>query len=267
MFEISMIEKSRQIKKHLPCLAIALSLSFSQAALSQDLQPPIVNDHDIEIVEPPFNQLQPFSQSGWSGGLGMSRLGGAAFGNIPYVGSVPFGGGVPYVPALGIPRVPSLSIPYVGGLGGLSGLGGLIRHGWGGSYSDPYRLYRAGSSFGNFGGYSSFGSSYPSSYSWARPFGRLTGQSIIQTGPSKAAGNYYAPATADPTEAGNYYASEPSVQKTRNQVFDKDYQDYNDYKRTRPSYGNSDHTKPQRDYWGGSGSPFPKDLNSTPWSK
>lgn len=261
-------------------LILLHSLAFSNCALSQDGQIPTVHDHDIEIVESPFTQPPAMSQSSlaWPGALGQSLrglglgyhgLGAFRQSSIPYVG----------VPHVGVPYV---GIPYVGSL---SSIGGLIGHSsWSrGSWSDPYRIYRTGSSFGGYGGYggygglgqgfnTGFGSSYSSAYSWARPFGRLSNQGFIQTAPSKAAGNYYAPATADPTAAGSYYANNHSTPKPRNQVFDKDYNDYSGsnsgYIRSKAaSYGNSDHTKPQKNYWGGSGSPFPKDLNSTPWSK
>ena len=280
-------------------LVLTLSLGFGNSAKGQDLeQLPNVQDHDIEIVEP-FSQPQGFSASplGWPGALGLNNLGSSSglglgrslpFASVPYLPSIPYAR-MPYVgiPYVGIPHVPSLTIPYVGSIGGLGNLGGLIGHsGLGRSWSDPYSFYRSGSSFGGYGpglrsglGYgfgsgfgTNFGSSYPSNYSWARPFGRLSGQSVIQTGPSKAAGNYYSPATVDPTAAGNYYASSDNhnqaAPKPRNQVFDKDYSDFGSYNRSKSSsFGNSDHTKPQRNYWGGSGSPFPQDLNSTPWSK
>ncbi len=268
-------------------LVLTLSLGFGNSAKGQDLeQLPNVQDHDIEIVEP-FSQPQGFSASplAWPGALGLNNLGSSSglglgrslpFASVPYLPSIPYAGipsvGIPYV---GIPHVPSLAIPYVGSIGGLGNLGGLIGHnGLGRSWSDPYSFYRSGSSWSGLRsglGYG-FGSSYPSNYSWARPFGRLSGQSFIQTGPSKAAGNYYSPATVDPTAAGNYYASSDNhnqaAPKPRNQVFDKDYSDFGSYNRSKSSsFGNSDHTKPQRNYWGGSGSPFPQDLNSTPWSK
>jgi hypothetical protein len=289
-------------------LVLTLSLGFGNSANSQALeQLPNVQDHDIEIVEP-FSQPQGFSASplGWPGALGLNNLGSSSglglgrslpFASVPYLPSIPYAGipsvGIPYagIPYVGIPHVPSLAIPYVGSIGGLGNLGGLIGHSrLGRSWSDPYSFYRGGSSFagsyaGSYAGSwsglrsglgygfgSGFGSSYPSNYSWARPFGRLSGQSVIQTGPSKAAGNYYSPATVDPTAAGNYYASSDNhnqaAPKPRNQVFDKDYSDFGSYNRSKSSsFGNSDHTKPQRNYWGGSGSPFPQDLNSTPWSK
>ena len=280
-------------------LVLTLSLGFGNSAKGQDLeQLPNVQDHDIEIVEP-FSQPQGFSASplGWPGALRLNNLGSSSglglgrslpFASVPYLPSIPYAR-MPYVgiPYVGIPHVPSLTIPYVGSIGGLGNLGGLIGHsGLGRSWSDPYSFYRSGSSFGGYGpglrsglGYgfgsgfgTNFGSSYPSNYSWARPFGRLSGQSVIQTGPSKAAGNYYSPATVDPTAAGNYYASSDNhnqaAPKPRNQVFDKDYSDFGSYNRSKSSsFGNSDHTKPQKNYWGGSGSPFPQDLNSTPWSK
>lgn len=280
-------------------LVLTLSLGFGNSAKGQDLeQLPNVQDHDIEIVEP-SSQPQGFSSSplAWPGALGVNNLGSSSglglgrslpFASVPYLPSIPYAR-MPYVgiPYVGIPHVPSLTIPYVGSIGGLGNLGGLIGHsGLGRSWSDPYSFYRSGSSFGGYGpglrsglGYgfgsgfgTNFGSSYPSNYSWARPFGRLSGQSVIQTGPSKAAGNYYSPATVDPTAAGSYYASNDNhnqaAPKPRNQVFDKDYSDFGSYNRSKSSsFGNSDHTKPQKNYWGGSGSPFPQDLNSTPWSK
>ena len=307
MFEISR-QATKLLPGPFISLTLVLALGFPNCALSQDGQLlPTVQDHDIEIVESPLSQPQafsPFSQSSptslaWPS-LGQSSLGSypglgtMRRSSIPFMGSIPYVG-VPYVgvPYVGVPylgaHVPSLSIPYVGGFGGLGTLssigsiGGLVGHsGWGrGSWSDPYRFYRSAGSFGAYPSYgsglgsglgyglgSSFGSSYSSAYSWARPFGRLSNQSFIQTAPSKAAGNYYAPATVDPSAAGSYYADSQPAQKPRNQVFGKDYSDYGNYNRSKASsYGNSDHTKPQKDYWGGSGSPFPKDLNSTPWSK
>lgn len=276
MFEISRPAAKLMTNRGLTlALLLIHSLTFSNCALSQDGQIPTVHDHDIEIVESPFTQPPALSQSplAWPGALGQS-LGGLGLG---YQGLSAFRqSSIPYV------GVPNMGIPYVGGLGSLSNIGGLIGHrSWSrGSWSDPYRIYRTGSSFGGYGGYgglgqgfnTGFGSSYSSAYSWARPFGRLSNQGFIQTAPSKAAGNYYAPATADPTAAGSYYADSQSTPKPRNQVFDKDYNDYggsnSGYSRSKAaSYGNSDHTKPQKNYWGGSGSPFPKDLNSTPWSK
>ncbi len=288
MFEISR-PAHNLLARLCSSLVLTLSLGCTNSARGQDLeQLPNVQDHDIEIVEP-FSQPQGFSTSplAWPGALGLNSLGSSS--SLGLGRSLPFAS-VPYLPSIpyvGIPHLPSLAIPYVGSLGGLSSLGGLIGHsGLGRSWSDPYSFYRSGGSYAGYGsglrsglGYgfgsgfgTNFGSSYPSNYSWARPFGRLSGQSVIQTGPSKAAGNYYAPATVDPSAAGNYYASSDTqnqaAQKPRNQVFDKDYSDYSGYNRSKSSsFGNSDHTKPQRNYWGGSGSPFPQDLNSTPWSK
>ncbi len=302
MFEFSRLAQNllkRRSSMLVTGLVLTLSLGCDKSARGQNLeQLPNVQDHDIEIVEP-FSQPQGFSASplAWPGTLGLNTLGNSSglglgrslpFASVPYLPSIPYVGipsvGIPYV---GIPHMPSLAIPYVGSIGGLGNLGGLIGHsGLRRSWSDPYSFYRSGSSFGGYGpglrsglGYgfgsgfgTNFGSSYPSNYSWARPFGRLSGQSFIQTGPSKAAGNYYSPATVDPTAAGNYYASSDNhtqtAPKARNQVFDKDYSDFGSYNRSKSSsFGNSDHTKPQRNYWGGSGSPFPQDLNSTPWSK
>lgn len=77
--------------------------------------------------------------------------------------------------------------------------------------------------------------------------GRLSSTRVIQTAPSKASGNYYAPSTADPTASGSYYASTP---------YSSNYQTFEPRKKSV-----------DRDYWGSSGSPYPKDLNSVPWSK
>lgn len=311
MFEFSRLAqnlRNRHCYKLAVGLVLTLSLGCANSAEGQDLeQLPNVQDHDIEVVEP-FSQPQGFSTSplAWPGALGLNNLGNTSglglgrslpFASVPYLPSIPYAGipsvGIPSVgiPYVGIPHMPSLTIPYVGSIGGLGNLGGLIGHsGLGRSWSDPYSYYRGGSPFGRsygssygsswsglrsglgYGFGSGFGASYPSNYSWARPFGRLSGQSFIQTGPSKAAGNYYSPATIDPTAAGNYYASSDNhnqaAPKPRNQVFGKDYSDFGSYNRSKSSsFGNSDHTKPQRNYWGASGSPFPQDLNSTPWSK
>lgn len=272
-----MLQISRPINKVIKCLApavvISLLLAMSNSAQSQDLQQMPVSDHDIEVVQSPL-QAQPFSSSGFGySGLGLGR---SAFNSIPYVGGIPHIGipsigipsiGIPNIgiPSIGIPYVPSLSIPYVGGFGGFGGIGSLIGHNRYRSFGSSYSGYGLGAGYGLGSGFGTgFGSSYPAAYSWARPFGRLSSQNVIQTAPSKAAGNYYAPATVDPSAAGSYYASSGN-ENPRTQVFDKDY---SDYRRSRAnSYGNSDHTKPQKNYWGASGSPFPQDLNSTPWSK
>lgn len=77
--------------------------------------------------------------------------------------------------------------------------------------------------------------------------GRLSSTRVIQTAPSKASGNYYAPSTADSTASGSYYSSTP---------YSGNYQTFEPRKKSV-----------DRDYWGSSGSPYPKDLNSVPWSK
>lgn len=82
--------------------------------------------------------------------------------------------------------------------------------------------------------------------------GPMSGYGFVQTAPSKAAGNYYAPASADSQsgQSGSYYAEKPAYQ----------------YMRPSKSSGNTNYYRPQKNYWGSS-SPFPADLNSTPWSK
>lgn len=88
-------------------------------------------------------------------------------------------------------------------------------------------------------------------YGWTTP---MTGQNmpmpnmnspwvpstrVIQTGVSKAAGNYYNPSTPDPTASGNYYADPGNAPKLR------------------PIYTPAH--SPQ-DYWGPTGNPFPADA-------
>ncbi|MGH9551807.1 MAG: hypothetical protein ACRD3W_20645, partial [Terriglobales bacterium] len=97
-------------------------------------------------------------------------------------------------------------------------------------------------SFAGSGGWGYGGSAFGG----IRPSGRLSSTRVIQTGPSPAAGNYYAPSSVDPSAAGSYYA------QTGTAV----------YPISQPSTTNQ-----AKDYWGSNGSPFPKDINSTPWSK
>ncbi len=203
-------------------------------------------------------------------------------GTVPYIGSgVPFvGSGIPYVGS--IPYVSS-SIPYVGsqlpyigsipyrgfggfglnigglgvgslGLGGLPyggyapGIGGLGPYGVGGL--GPY----GGVPFGGYGGYGAWNPAGSALFMGAMgnkyglnnsKLGQVGTNKVIQTAPSKASGNYYAPSNVDTSAAGSYYAT------------------------TAPAM--IPYMKPKKapdSYWGGGGSPF-KDvnLNSTPWNK
>lgn len=153
--------------------------------------------------------------------------------SIPYINS-----GIPYVSS-GIPYVGS-GIPYVGSVGSvISRIGGLGYGGYGyGSYG--YGRY------GGWGGYNRYQGGIPSS-------GKLSNTTVIQTGPSPSSGSYYTPSAPDPSASGGYYKSNsPS-------------QDDNAFYRSRyykPASINNDN----KNYWGGSGTPFPKDLNSTPWN-
>jgi hypothetical protein len=75
--------------------------------------------------------------------------------------------------------------------------------------------------------------------------GRLTSGHVTQTGPSPSSGNYYAPASIDPSASGSYYAQTgTSVVPMQNP-----------------------YSQP-KDYWGSMGNPFGNAINSKPpWSK
>jgi hypothetical protein len=78
--------------------------------------------------------------------------------------------------------------------------------------------------------------------------GTLTPTRVTQTAPSKPSGNYYAPSSIDPSASGSYYAQTGSA--------------------AYPVSGSSQSSgQGAKDYWGSMGSPFGKDLMSTPWSK
>lgn len=62
---------------------------------------------------------------------------------------------------------------------------------------------------------------------------------VIQTGPSKSAGNYYQPSTPDPTASGNFYADSGNAPKVT-PVYQPEAQ--------------------PKDYWGKQGSPLPPDM-------
>jgi hypothetical protein len=241
----------------------------------------------------PFS-ASPFSYSGFNTPFNRYGLGLSSLTSIPGIPGIPrIGAGIPSIPYVGLP-----SIPYVGSLSSFTslpwhGTGVRLGSGYGyGNWSPSYGSYSGLSNYASYSGLNSFarnGSTWGWG-GWSRPMGRLSNQQFIQTAPSKAAGNYYAPATADPSAAGGYYAG--SIYSTDNgnqsrsrtapsnpggtglsalgtgngsnkSVFGGDYVDF----KSPSSSGKRDYTKPQKDYWGGSGSPFPQDLNSTPWSK
>jgi hypothetical protein len=174
------------------------------------------------------------------------------FANRPYVGSygssfagTPYGG-VYGAPFAALPYGSSFSSPFgrvpYAGSAGLPLVGGGVFNGYSGL--SPLN-YGAGFGFGGIANPASIGG-----------FGAHQGtvpNRVIQTRPSPASGNYYQPATADPSASGGYYASgsaasAPALQKTKSQP--KSY------------WGSGD-----SDNWGAGGNPFPKDLNSVPWSK
>lgn len=62
---------------------------------------------------------------------------------------------------------------------------------------------------------------------------------VVQTGPSKASGNYFNPSTPDPTASGGYYAGSGNTPKAV------------------PVYQPEPQTK---DYWGKQGSPLPPEM-------
>jgi hypothetical protein len=147
----------------------------------------------------------------------------------------------------------------LGGLGGYGGYGGYGHYGgyggYGGfspmtGYGAGYGLGMMGMGMGGFGGMGGMGGIGGNS----SEFGRLTNTRVIQTAPSKASGNYYAPSTPDPTASGSYYSN--SSGSSTSLVFPASHQT-----------GSQSYTKPQKDYWGSGGSPFPKDMNSVPWNK
>ncbi len=122
-----------------------------------------------------------------------------------------------------------------GGFGGFGGLGGWGGYGgWGGG---PWGWY--GGSFGA----AALGAS-AAFMSGGSQTGVVTPTNVMQSAPSKASGNYYAPSTADSTASGGYYATTapaaiPMMQQKA----------------------------PITNFWGGSSSPLPKDINSVPWAK
>lgn len=240
----------------------SVSPALAQQAGSDNGLPPqiVVNDPNFVGAGSSLSRLT------LPGGRPSFRTGGSYFGTVPYVGSLSHFGSLPYlgsIPYAGsIPYVGSIpssgSIPYVGslpGLGSLPYVGGYLPHG------------------GNFLGLNlnqgaNFASALPYGYSrnwysspfsaYSRPYGfqggipssgRLSSVRVIQTAPSRASGNYYGGSTPDQSASGSYYSSS----STRD--------DYAYYSRPKPKSPNNTSDS----YWGASGSPFPKDLKSTPW--
>jgi len=164
------------------------------------------------------------NRPGWGGGMGVPGFGGYGLGwGAPGLGGIGYSGG------WGGWGAPGLGGGY--GLGGMgSGLGyGGMGYGWGG-------FSPAGSAM--FMG--AFGASMMSK-------GEDSGfahQRVVQTGPSPSSGNYYQPASVNPTASGSYYASTGSAM-----------------------YPAAPASSQPKDYWGTMGNPFGGNLNSTPWSK
>lgn len=184
--------------------------------------------------------------------LGVSSIGSAmSFGanNLGGIGS-PFWGGYP-------------------GYGGYGGWGGFGRYGGYGGYGGYVPGFGLGigglgigtglgfgGGLGGFGGYPGYGWGFGSPASGALMMGAfgnrmnssnlggLNHTRVTQTAPSPASGNYYAPSSVDPSASGSYYA------QTGTAV----------YPMPKQSSGSSD-------YWGSTGNPFGKDLNSVPWNK
>jgi hypothetical protein len=192
----------------------------------------------------------PFGGYGGYGGFGGYGLGGLGYG-MPFGGYGSYGGfggyglgGLGY----GMPFGGYGGYGGYGGFGGMGGLGGL-------GYGMPFGGYGGYGGFGGYGlgipGMGMGGMGMGMGMGTSPEFGRLTSTKVIQTAPSKASGNYYAPSTVDSTASGSYYANPSST----TMAFPLNHQN------TQPSY------KSQKNYWGTSGSPFPKDLNSVPWSK
>lgn len=161
---------------------------------------------------------------------------------------------------VGAPTTP-FSLPQYGlspWLHQVHGFSPAWAHQWGGLGSSwsagsaqpfmPYN-YAWGLRQNNYWQFANRGLPYGSSHSLHSLGGPMSGYGFVQTAPSQAAGNYYAPSTGD-SQSGSYYAK-PAYQYMRPAA---------------KSSGNTNYYRPQKNYWGSS-SPFPADLNSTPWSK
>ena len=130
------------------------------------------------------------------------------------------------------------NIGYPGGFGGVGNIGYPGGFGWGGYGGNPL----TGS-----GGFSPFNSTHE--------LGTLGPSQVIQIGPSKASGNYYQPSTVDTSASGSYYASTAPPAQQSAPVS------------PRPSHSGWTSPSGSGNFWGSSGTPFPKDLNSVPWNK
>jgi hypothetical protein len=123
----------------------------------------------------------------------------------------------------------AMAMPYWNGVAPFYGAG----H-WGGNG------IWGGNGFGFGGGYGRPGWGAPLG---AFPFGpSMTlrpSSRVVQSGPSKASGNYFNPSTPDPTASGSYYAGSGNTP------------------RAVPVYQSEPETK---DYWGKDGSPLPPEM-------
>lgn len=186
-----------------------------------------------------------------------------------------------------------LGRPGLGSVGALAGYGGFgysgsffaRNNGWGGCgpgygamgggfRGSGYGFMATGAGYGGWGtglgngwgapgglglgyGYPAYGAGFgiPGSLG-GTSLGLSTPSHVVQTEPSKASGNYYAPSTVDSTASGSYYAQTDS---TLLQVPAK--------QKSTSNYWRHDSSS---NYWGsggGSSAPFGKDLNSVPWNK
>jgi hypothetical protein len=148
--------------------------------------------------------------------------------------------------------------PFAGGYGGFgsigSGYGGnpFTNGGFGSGYWGGYGM----SGFGGYG-YGGFGGVGGMGLGGGNSLGLMQPSHVVQTEPSKASGNYYAPSTVDTTASGSYYAqtSGTAIQMPAKRPS------------TNANYWKQDSNS---NYWGsggGSSTPFGKDLNSVPWNK
>jgi hypothetical protein len=206
------------------------------ASQPKPYEPPQVTIRGSATQDSTFDNTGMFASSlPWLGGIG---YGGYGLGYGGY--SLGYGG---YGPGYG-----GYGLGYGGyGLGyGGYGLGyGGYGLGYGG-YGLGYGGYGPG--FGGWWGGPAMGalSAGAMSGAWmdAEGIGEVRPEGVIQTGPSKASGNYYAPSTVDPTASGSHYATTtPAITPT----FEEPEQ--------------------PKDYWGSGGDPFPKNLESVPWSR
>lgn len=166
------------------------------------------------------------------------RSGGYGSPFSPGMGMSPYGG--MSMGGLGYGGIPGLgAIPGLGGGGIVRGFGGMPFGGFGGTGFSGGYMYGApgmtmsGSGFG-------FGSPFGGGFS------RMSTQILIDNSASKPQGNYYAPASNYNSASGGYYSSGTPAPVPTVPI-------------NPTPYRGSDN------YWGGSGNPFPKDLNKTPW--